>query len=271
LTNIHEDSTLLLNTHTLFNIKHIQPLSQQLFVNLHKTNDMRWINKYFIQVNQNLQPGGFFVGHAVTIETRYQRIKYATSKILGNLLYPMDFFIHRVLPKLPVIKSIYFVCTKGTNRAISKAEVLGRLQFCGFRLVNTKEIDNSLYFIAQKFTKPREDKNPSYGPLIKLKRIGKDGDLIYIYKFRTMHPYSEYLQDFIHKNHNLQDGGKFKNDYRVTGWSKIFRKLFLDELPQLINFFRGEVGLVGVRALSEHYFSLYPKDLQKLRIKFKPG
>ncbi|HPS40071.1 MAG TPA: hypothetical protein PL124_11695, partial [Candidatus Cloacimonadota bacterium] len=35
--------------------------------------------------------------------------------------------------------------------------------------------------------------------------------------------------------------------------------------------FHGEVTLVGVRALSEHYFSLYPKDLQELRLRVKPG
>ena len=47
--------------------------------------------------------------------------------------------------------------------------------------------------------------------------------------------------------------------------------MWLDELPQFINFFRGELRLFGVRALSEHYFSLYPKELQELRIQFKPG
>jgi len=86
-----------------------------------------------------------------------------------------------------------------------------------------------------------------------------------------MHPYAEYLQSYIHERNHLEDCGKFNNDIRIAGWGKILRKLFLDELPQFINFFRGELRLVGVRALSEHYFSLYPKDLQQLRIKFKPG
>jgi lipopolysaccharide/colanic/teichoic acid biosynthesis glycosyltransferase len=38
-----------------------------------------------------------------------------------------------------------------------------------------------------------------------------------------------------------------------------------------INLFKGEMKLVGVRPLSRHYFDLYPKDLQELRIKVKPG
>jgi lipopolysaccharide/colanic/teichoic acid biosynthesis glycosyltransferase len=70
---------------------------------------------------------------------------------------------------------------------------------------------------------------------------------------------------------NLEEGGKFKNDFRVTSWGRVLRKLWIDELPQFFNFFKGELGLVGVRALSEHYFSLYPPDVQELRLKTKPG
>lgn len=49
------------------------------------------------------------------------------------------------------------------------------------------------------------------------------------------------------------------------------RKFWLDELPMLYNFLKGDVKLVGVRPLSQHYFSLYPEDFQKKRINYKPG
>ena len=62
-----------------------------------------------------------------------------------------------------------------------------------------------------------------------------------------------------------------KGDYRITSWGKIFRKYFIDEIPQLYNWLKGDLNLVGVRALSEHYLQLYPEDLQKQRINFKPG
>jgi lipopolysaccharide/colanic/teichoic acid biosynthesis glycosyltransferase len=62
-----------------------------------------------------------------------------------------------------------------------------------------------------------------------------------------------------------QEGGKFKDDFRITTWGRVLRKLWIDELPQFINFFKGELSLVGVRALSDHYFQLYPKDVQELR------
>ncbi|HQG47436.1 MAG TPA: sugar transferase, partial [bacterium] len=75
----------------------------------------------------------------------------------------------------------------------------------------------------------------------------------------------------MHKHNDLDESGKFRDDFRVTTWGRLFRKFWLDELPQLINWLAGDVKIVGARALSEHYYSLYPKELQKLRNRFKPG
>ena len=95
--------------------------------------------------------------------------------------------------------------------------------------------------------------------------------MIKVYKLRTMYPFAEYLQDFVHERNSLENGGKFKNDFRVSKSRAVLRKLWIDELPMLINVFRGEIKIVGVRPLSRHYFSLYSKELQEKRIKFKPG
>jgi len=104
-----------------------------------------------------------------------------------------------------------------------------------------------------------------------MKRIGKNGKLIYVYKFRTMYPFSEYLQAYVFQHNHLTEGGKFKNDFRVSTTGRILRRFWLDELPMLINFFKGEMKIVGVRPLSQHFYSLYPKDMQIKRIKYKPG
>ena len=92
-----------------------------------------------------------------------------------------------------------------------------------------------------------------------------------VYKLRTMHPFSEYLQEYVYNKNQLKEGGKIKNDFRISPEGRIFRKFWIDELPMFINFFKGEMKLVGVRPLSEHYFSLYTKELQTLRTKTKPG
>ncbi len=101
--------------------------------------------------------------------------------------------------------------------------------------------------------------------------MGYNKELIKIHKFRTMHPYSEFLQKDIYEENELDTKGKFKNDFRITSWGKIMRKFWIDELPQIYDWIQGRVNLVGVRALSEQYFSLYPKELQDLRTRFRPG
>jgi lipopolysaccharide/colanic/teichoic acid biosynthesis glycosyltransferase len=112
---------------------------------------------------------------------------------------------------------------------------------------------------------------PSYGPIFGMQRIGKGGKTFKVYKFRTMHPYSEYLQDYILKLNGYAKSGKPANDFRLTPWGRVFRKYWIDELPQLFNILKGDMKLVGVRPVSQRYFEDIPKELQDLRIKHKPG
>jgi lipopolysaccharide/colanic/teichoic acid biosynthesis glycosyltransferase len=86
-----------------------------------------------------------------------------------------------------------------------------------------------------------------------------------------MHPYSEYLQDYVYRQNKLQQNGKLKNDYRVCTVGQFLRKYWIDELPMLINFFKGDLKLVGVRPISNHYFNLYSEELKQKRIHHKPG
>lgn len=245
--------------------------SLQALVNLHRFNDFRYLNKYMIEVHKKLKKGGIFIGRGETIEIQKRKFFSSYPVYLSAALYALHFIYARMMPKLPGLKKLYFMTSRGKNRAIAKAEILGRLYFCGFKVLAVKETDDNFFFIAKKHTSPSTNKNPSYNFIIKLRRVGLNGKPIFVRKFRTMHPYSEYLQEYIFEHNKLQENGKFKDDFRVTSWGKIMRKYWLDELPQLFNYLRGDINLVGVRALSRHYFSLYPKDLQELRFKFKPG
>jgi lipopolysaccharide/colanic/teichoic acid biosynthesis glycosyltransferase len=271
LGRFSKNGALILNSENYFNIQNEPESSRQIFINLHKINDLRRLNYYFIRVNELLIDGGVFVCKGQTISERHNLFYKRWTPYLGSILYGIDFIFKRVFPKLPILQGWYFAITKGKNRAIAETEMLGRFYFCGFELIHKREIDNMMYFILKKTQKPCTDPNPTYGFLIRLKRKGKDGKTIYLKKLRTMHPYSEYLQDYVYQTNALQEGGKFSNDFRVTSWGKVLRKLWLDELPQLINFLQGDLSLVGVRALSDHYFSLYPPEMQELRIKMKPG
>jgi lipopolysaccharide/colanic/teichoic acid biosynthesis glycosyltransferase/ribosomal protein L33 len=240
-------------------------------LNLKKVNDIRFINKFFETVNTILPSSGLYLGKVVTYPNRRSVILKKYPPILNKIIYFFDYIFSRVLPKLPITKNLYFQLTKGKGRVISRAEVYGRLYSCGFEIIDEKTINHSLFFVAKKVKDPSYDQNPTYAPLISLNRIGKNGKIIKVYKIRTMHPYSEYLQEYVYNRNELQEGGKIKNDFRISPEGRIFRKFWIDEIPMLINIFKGEMKLVGVRPLSKHFYSLYDEDLQQKRIKNKPG
>ncbi|NDY74119.1 sugar transferase [Desulfobacter hydrogenophilus] len=246
-------------------------LMLRLYVSIHKINDCRRLNAHFLQLHQMMMPGGYFAGYAHTIRTHRDWIYGKYPRQLAHVVYLLDFMVHRVIPKLPWVQKVYFAVTKGKNRVISQAEVLGRLCFCGFEIVATENISNRLHFIARKVKTSSLDRSPTYGPLVALKRSGFGGGVVNTYKFRTMHPYSEYLQQYMYDLNGLQKGGKIENDFRMTTWGKVMRKLWIDELPMFYNWFKGDFGLVGVRPLSFQYLSLYDADLQELRKKVRPG
>jgi lipopolysaccharide/colanic/teichoic acid biosynthesis glycosyltransferase len=255
----------------MFNLDVLDAGRMRLIINLHKLNDLRWFNRYFLMVHEKLAAGGYIMGKAHTIATHraYFREKY--PKYLGTLFYAASFVWGRVFPKLPWLQKFYFAVTRGRGRMVSRAEILGRLSFCGFKIVDEREFGHRFYFIAQKTHAPSDNRHPTYGPLVRLRRSGQGGRPITVYKFRTMYPYSEFLQDYVYTHNALAEGGKFKDDFRVTGWGAFMRRTWLDELPMLYNWLRGDLQLVGVRPLSSQYQQLYDADLRALRQKVKPG
>ena len=240
-------------------------------LNLKKVNDIRYINKFFETVNKILPNSGLYLGKVLTYPNRRLIIFKKYPSPFNKFIYFLDYIISRVLPKLPIFKNIYFHLTKGKGRVMSRAEMFGRLYSCGFKVIDETTINNTLFFVAKKVKDPYYDKNPTYAPLISLNRVGKNGKIFKVYKLRTMHPFSEYLQEYVYKRNELQEGGKIKDDFRISPEGRILRKFWIDEIPMLINVFKGDLKLVGVRPLSKHFYSLYDEDLQKKRIKYKPG
>jgi len=269
--NIKQTSSTIISTTHINNIEILNNSSRKLLWNLHQVNDIRRLNQYLILCHKKILSEGFLVGYLLPLETTYTRLRNKMPKLIFSILYPIHFIVYRVIPKIPKINRLYFIITKGHNRSISKYELFGRLNFCGFEIIGDQYIEDRLYFVVKKVKTISHDNNPSYHPIVKLNRVGLNNNLITIHKFRTMYPYSEYLQKDIYEDNKLDSSGKFKNDPRITSWGKIFRKYWIDELPQLYDWIQGRLNLVGVRAISEHYFSLYPRDLQEYRTKFKPG
>jgi lipopolysaccharide/colanic/teichoic acid biosynthesis glycosyltransferase len=262
--------TLIISTTNDFNITNY-PIELSAIVNLSKVNNIRYINKFFEKVNAKLNTGDTFICCFETIASRKERHRIGNIPILKYIWFGTEFIFLRMFPKMWGFKKIYFLVTRGRNRLLSKAEVMGRLVSCGFSIEASEAFNGITYVVCKKTKEPVFNMEASYGPLFKMQRMGKDGKLIGVYKFRTMHPYAEYLQDYVLNINGYADSGKPKNDFRLTPWGRFMRRYWLDELPQLINVCKGELKLVGVRPISERYFQDIPKDLQELRVKFKPG
>jgi lipopolysaccharide/colanic/teichoic acid biosynthesis glycosyltransferase len=235
-------------------------------------NNIRGINKLFSISNQKLPLNGTFICSFEQRSTRKMNIYKKHPVIINSIIYFFDFLTKRVIPKLMYLDKLYFNVTQGKDRVLSMTEVLGRLVYCGYDIVEVKKIEGLTYVIARKIIQLEEIlESKRYGALLKLRRLGKNGKIIEVLKFRTMYPYAEYLQAYIYRTNSLQKGGKFNRDMRVSTLGKFMRRYWIDEFPMFINIFRGEMKLVGVRPLSKQYYELYEPFLQEKRIRFKPG
>jgi lipopolysaccharide/colanic/teichoic acid biosynthesis glycosyltransferase len=269
--DIESSNTKTVASTILANFKIMRNFRYDAIINLSKLNSIRGINKIFCLINQKLPDNGLFCCNFETIETINNQIRKNHSPVIRELLICYFFIQKRVLPKIFITSRLWFDITRGKKRIFSRTEILGRLYYCGFELVDEYKSEHLNWIIARRTSQPQQQKLKRYGLIIKLPRIGKNGKKIYFYKMRTMYPYAEYLQKYIYKKHGTDDIGKAKNDIRVTTWGKIFRKFWIDELPMIFNFLKGDLKIVGVRPLSKAFFDTYPSDLQQKRIKIKPG
>ena len=268
--DLYSESTLILSTTKAYNIKRHHS-DTDAFMNLHRINDIRYINKFFKAVNKKLPVGGIFIGKVETFSQRHLRKKICKKPVLREIYFLFEFIFMRVFPKVWGLKKIYFFITKGKNRLLSKAETLGRLVFCGFDIIECKVIDNHTYFVVKKVGEPYYGMDPGFGLLFNMQRIGQNRKTIKVFKIRTMYPYAEYLQKFMYERFGYSNGDKANNDFRITSWGKVLRKFWIDELPMIYNLIKGDIKIVGVRPLSMQKFMMYPKIAQEKRILSKPG
>ena len=105
------------------------------------------------------------------------------------------------------------------------------------------------------------------------KRIGLNGKIIRIFKFRSMVPNADEVLEEMLKDEKYrkewEENQKFENDPRITKIGNFLRKTSLDEVPQLLNVLKGDMSLVGPRPLVEG--ELEAHDGLKLYNSVKPG
>ena len=119
--------------------------------------------------------------------------------------------------------------------------------------------------IAVKLSDPK-------GPVIfKQTRVGRDGKLFTMYKFRSMYvDAEERKQQLMAKNETGGKTFKMKNDPRIYPFGRILRKFSLDELPQFINILKGEMSIVGPRPPIPSEVAEY-EPWHRMRLSVTPG
>ena len=113
----------------------------------------------------------------------------------------------------------------------------------------------------------------SKGPIFfRHKRIGEDGKIIYIYKFRTMcQNAEEMIKKFTPEQmKEFKTYYKLEKDPRITKVGNFLRKSSLDELPQMLNIFRGDLSIVGPRPVIPNELEKYGEDKERF-LSVKPG
>jgi exopolysaccharide biosynthesis polyprenyl glycosylphosphotransferase len=104
------------------------------------------------------------------------------------------------------------------------------------------------------------------------KRVGINKRQFIMFKFRTMVPAAESIQEKLaHLNEMTGPVFKIKNDPRITPLGQFLRKTSIDELPQLFNVLAGDMSLVGPRAMSLRDYQLFNEDWQRRRFSVPPG
>ena len=108
-------------------------------------------------------------------------------------------------------------------------------------------------------------------PFYRSERVGKDGKLFSMYKFRSMIMGAEHEKSKLLAKNERQDGPlfKIKNDPRITKFGKWMRQFDIDEFPQFYNVLIGNMSIIGPRPHLADEVSLY-KEYQKRVLTLKP-
>lgn len=113
--------------------------------------------------------------------------------------------------------------------------------------------------------------SPGDGAIFRQRRVGRDGKLFWLYKFRTMCPDAEeQLNELLSQNQMDGPVFKIKGDPRITRVGRFLRKTSLDELPQLLNVLQGDMSIVEPRPALPREVELY-SDYQRQRLYVTPG
>jgi len=181
-------------------------------------------------------------------------------KLKGIEIVDATLFYEKITGKIAIenLRPSYIIFSKGF-KTTGIPEILRRLGEIVFSLVGFIIIFPFLVMIASLI------KLDSKGPLFfKQKRVGKNGKIFELYKFRSMKYGAEAGSGPVWAR---------KGDARITRIGRIMRKTRVDELPQLMNVIKGEMSIVGPRPERPYFIEKLKKEIPYYtqRLMVKPG
>jgi exopolysaccharide biosynthesis polyprenyl glycosylphosphotransferase len=153
-----------------------------------------------------------------------------------------------------------------------------QIQRGGWRAVAKRTFDIVVSVVALVITAPitllatLAIKKTSPGPVIfAQERVGRDGEIFRVFKFRTMVQDAEARRPEL-EDRNEADGPMFKmaNDPRITKVGGLLRRLSIDEIPQFVNVLRGDMSVVGPRPALPAEVERWTEDVHD-RLRVLPG
>lgn len=201
---------------------------------------------------------------------RYSQVNHASYRFVpGNSdLFVGNIQVELFAGQIPMI-AVHQTALIGWGR-IAKRIFDTTVSFIGLVLLSPLLL---LIAILVKITDPR---GPVFMRGSAQRRLTRHNNIFKVYKFRSH--YAKYdgktdkeVFDMIGKPELLEEyrknGDKLDNDFRVTTVGRFLRRSSLDELPQLINVFKGDISLVGPRALIPEELNAYDKKHTILSVK----
>lgn len=119
-------------------------------LNLRLINRISHIHYFLYNTNRMLPMKGYYLGCFESIIQQKKRIRSLKPRSLGSVAYVLFSFFHRLIPKIPLIRSIYLFATGGSIKSLAANDISDILLKNGFLLTDTTSIQGKTYFVAQK-------------------------------------------------------------------------------------------------------------------------
>ncbi|MBO6979322.1 MAG: exopolysaccharide biosynthesis polyprenyl glycosylphosphotransferase [Prochlorococcus marinus XMU1428] len=213
------------------------------------------ISKSFVN---NLEDKKIIIDHQNNIENFYYSLLDENIENISDVLNIEDWY-EKVFEKIPInlftLENIYQLKLASKNNFSNKIKRIGDIVFSVLILLLTFPIS-----LISALLISLEDQGPIF---YKQKRVGLNGKIFNIYKFRSMDVKAE------------SEGIKWatKNDPRTTKIGRLLRNTRFDEIPQLLTVLRGEMSLIGPRPERPEIEKMLKKNIDHYNLKYlaKPG